>query len=28
LAQYFEIHATHPQVRLVRQAADIVRDAA
>jgi len=25
LAQYFEIHATHPQARLVRQAAEIVR---
>ena len=25
MAQYFEIHATHPQARLVRQAAEIVR---
>ena len=25
MAQYFEIHPTHPQKRLVRQAADIVR---
>jgi tRNA threonylcarbamoyl adenosine modification protein (Sua5/YciO/YrdC/YwlC family) len=25
VAQYFVIHATHPQARLVRQAADIVR---
>jgi tRNA threonylcarbamoyl adenosine modification protein (Sua5/YciO/YrdC/YwlC family) len=25
LAQYFEIHTTHPQARLVRQAAEIVR---
>jgi len=25
VAQYFSIHPTHPQVRLVRQAADIVR---
>jgi tRNA threonylcarbamoyl adenosine modification protein (Sua5/YciO/YrdC/YwlC family) len=25
LAQYFQIHPTHPQVRLVRQAAEIVR---
>jgi tRNA threonylcarbamoyl adenosine modification protein (Sua5/YciO/YrdC/YwlC family) len=25
MAQYFEIHPTHPQLRLVRRAADIVR---
>jgi tRNA threonylcarbamoyl adenosine modification protein (Sua5/YciO/YrdC/YwlC family) len=25
MAQYFEIHRTHPQLRLVRRAADIVR---
>ena len=25
MAQYFEIHATHPQTRLVKRAADIVR---
>jgi len=26
MAQYFEIHPTHPQARLVRKAVDIVRD--
>lgn len=26
MAQYFEVHPTHPQVRLVRRAADIVRN--
>jgi tRNA threonylcarbamoyl adenosine modification protein (Sua5/YciO/YrdC/YwlC family) len=26
MAQYFSIHPTHPQVRLVRRAADILRD--
>ncbi len=26
MAQYFDIHPTHPQVRLVRRAAQIVRD--
>src|SRR6185295_6393441 len=26
MAQYFAVHATHPQARLVRRAADIVRD--
>jgi len=26
LAQYFSVHATHPQPRLIRRAADIVRD--
>ena len=25
MAQYFELHPTHPQPRLVRQAAEIVR---
>ena len=25
MAQYFSIHPTHPQARLVRRAADIVR---
>ena len=26
MAQFFAIHPTHPQPRLIRQAADIVRD--
>ena len=26
MAQYFSVHATHPQPRLIRRAADIVRD--
>ncbi len=25
MAQYFQVHATHPQVRLIRQAAEILR---